>query len=408
MGYLRFLRDNAPWLAAGVLLAFLSSFGQTFFIAVFAGEIRAEFGLSHGAWGLIYTAGTGVSALAMLFAGVLTDRFRARALGAAVLVLLAAACLFMAVVPALWALPVAIFLLRFAGQGMTSHIALVAMARWFVATRGRALSTATMGFAAGEAFLPLIFVSLLVVADWRTLWVVAAAVALAGIPLLLAFLRRERLPAAMAESSMSLGMSAAHWTRVGAFRHWLFWCMVPALLGPAAFNTAFFFQQVHLAEVKGWRHLELVALFPVYTGTSVAAMLLSGWALDRFGTARLMPWFQLPMVAAFLLLAAAPTPALALPGLVFLALTTGANATLPNAFWAEFYGTRHLGAIKAMAAAVMVLGSAIGPGVTGTLIDAGIGIEAQFVGIAGYFLVASALMAYGVMRAAPSLPPRPA
>ncbi|MFP4043623.1 MAG: MFS transporter, partial [Rhodosalinus sp.] len=163
-----------------------------------------------------------------------------------------------------------------------------------------------------------------------------------------------------------------------------------------------------LAEVKGWRHLDLVALFPVYTGTSVAAMLLSGWALDRFGTARLMPWFQLPMVAAFLLLAAAPTPALALPGLVFMALTTGANATLPNAFWAEFYGTRHLGAIKAMAAAVMVLGSAIGPGVTGTLIDAGIGIETQFVGIAGYFLVASALMAYGVTRAARSLPPRPA
>jgi MFS family permease len=202
-------------------------------------------------------------------------------------------------------------------------------------------------------------------------------------------------------------MGAAHWTRVAAFRHWLFWCMVPALLGPAAFNTAFFFQQVHIAEVKGWRHLELVALFPVYTGTSVAAMLLSGWALDRFGTARLMPWFQLPMVAAFLLLAVAPTPALALPGLVFMALTTGANSTLPNAFWAEFYGTRHLGAIKAMAAAVMVLGSAIGPGVTGTLIDAGVGIETQFVAIAGYFLCASALMAYGVIRAAPSLPPRP-
>ncbi|WP_372893160.1 MFS transporter [Rhodosalinus sp.] len=408
MGYLRFLRTNAPWLAAGVLLAFLSSFGQTFFIAVFAGEIRAEFGLSHGTWGLIYTAGTGASALAMLFAGVLTDRFRARALGAAVLALLAGACLVMAAVPAVWALPFAVFLLRFGGQGMTSHIALVAMARWFVATRGRALSTATMGVAAGEAFLPLIFVAALGLFDWRVLWVVVAAIALAGIPALLALLRRERLPATMAaESTASLGMGAAHWTRGAAIRHWLFWCMVPALLGPPAFNTAFFFQQVHIAEVKGWTHLDLVALFPVYTGTSVAAMALSGWALDRLGTARLMPWFQLPMVGAFLLLAVAPTPALALPGLVLMALTTGANATLPNAFWAEFYGTRHLGAIKAMAAAIMVLGSAIGPGVTGLLIDAGLGIETQFVGIAAYFVAASACMALGILRAAPALPPRP-
>ena len=42
---------------------------------------------------------------------------------------------------------------------------------------------------------------------------------------------------------------------------------------------------------------------------------------------------------------------------------------MASAFWAEFYGTRHIGAIKAMAAALMVFGSAIGPGLTGALID---------------------------------------
>jgi len=68
-------------------------------------------------------------------------------------------------------------------------------------------------------------------------------------------------------------------------------------------------------------------------------------------------------------------------------------------FWAEFYGTAHIGAIKAMAAAIMVLGSAIGPGLTGALIDEGIGIEAQFRGVAGYFLLTTLLMAVGVGRA---------
>ena len=63
MPILAFLRDNAPWLTAGVLLTFLSSFGQTFFISIFAGHIREAFDLSHGQWGGIYTLGTTASAL---------------------------------------------------------------------------------------------------------------------------------------------------------------------------------------------------------------------------------------------------------------------------------------------------------------------------------------------------------
>ena len=88
-----FLRDNAPFLSAGALLTLLSSFGQTFFISVFAGEIRAQFGLSHGGWGAIYSLGTFASATVMIWAGVLTDRFRVRALGVWVVILLALAAL---------------------------------------------------------------------------------------------------------------------------------------------------------------------------------------------------------------------------------------------------------------------------------------------------------------------------
>ncbi|MFU8778201.1 MAG: MFS transporter [Roseovarius sp.] len=403
MAILHFLRDNAPWLTAGVLLTFLSSFGQTYFISIFAGEIRDAFGLSHGQWGGIYMLGTTASALVMVWVGGLTDLFRVRRLAPLVLLLMVGACLFMAVNPVWWLLPLVIFALRLTGQGMLSHLAVVAMARWFVAARGKALSIATLGFALGEAFLPLIFVSLLTVYDWRMLWVAAAVVAGLGIPLLLILLQQERTPQSWAGSSQSLGMDERHWTRRQTLRHSLFWFMVPALLGPSAFNTAFFFHQVHIAEVKGVSHVALVAMFPVYTAVGIAAMILSGWALDRLGTARLLPFMQVPMVVAFLLFAASGGPGLLLLGFVFLALTTGANSTLPNAFWAEFYGTAHLGSIKAMAAAVMVLGSAIGPGLTGLGIDLGLGVETQFILIAGYFVFASGMMTIGVLRARPAL-----
>lgn len=407
MNVITFLRENAPWLSAGVLLTFLSSFGQTFFISIFAGEIREGFGLSHGEWGGIYTLGTGVSAALMVWAGGLTDKFRVRGLGPVVLAFLALACVAMALNPVWWLLPVVIFALRFAGQGMTSHVAVVAMSRWFIATRGKALSIATLGFAAGEALLPLIFVALMIYYDWRLLWGLAAIIALCGIPVLLGLLRHERTPQSMAHSEFSVGMSGRHWTRNETLRQFLFWFMVPALLGPSAFNTAFFFHQVHFAEVKGIAHVELVAMFPLYTGISIAAMMLSGWALDKVGTARLIPFMQLPMVAAFVLFALASGPVATFLGFFFLGLTTGMNTTLPNAFWAEFYGTKHIGAIKAMAAAIMVLGSAIGPGITGLGIDLGLGIEAQYIGIAAYFLFASVMMAIGITRARPLLAPPP-
>ncbi|MDA3857219.1 MAG: MFS transporter [Roseovarius sp.] len=403
MTILVFLRDNAPWLSTGVLLTFLSGFGQTYFISIFAGEIRETFSLSHGQWGGIYTLGTSASALVMVWAGGLTDRFRVRALAPVILVMMTGACVFMALNPVWWLLPVVIFSLRFTGQGMMSHIAVVAMARWFVAARGKALSVATLGFAMGEAFLPLIFVSLLLVYDWRMLWWVAAGVAVLGIPLLMMLLRRERTPQSWAQTSQSLGMEEMHWTRRQTLGHFLFWFMVPALLGPAAFNTAFFFHQVHFAEVKAIAHVELVAMFPIYTSVGIGAMILSGWALDRLGTARLLPFMQIPMVAAFLVFAYGDGPGMVLLGFMFLAMTTGANSTLPNAFWAEFYGTANLGSIKAMAAAIMVFGSAIGPGLTGVAIDLGVGIETQYIFVAGYFVFTTVMMTIGVRRARPLL-----
>lgn len=399
-----FLRDNSQWLLAGGLLTFLSSFGQTFFISIFAGKIQTEFALSHGAWGSIYAVGTLGSAVVMIWVGALTDYFRVRALGVWVLVGLACACLLMALASSIWALALVIFALRLTGQGMTSHIAVVAMARWFVATRGRALSIAALGYAIGESLLPIGFVALMTIVGWRLLWVLAAVIVLSGVPLILRFLSAERTPQSIAEENASLGMDGKHWTRNMALRHPLFWLMVPSLIGPSAFVTALFFHQVHIADLKEISHIAFVALFPIYTGVAIGAMLASGWALDKWGTARLIPFYQLPMVAAFLIFAASGNILTLTLGFAVLALTSGANGTLPNAFWAEFYGTKFIGSIKAMAAAVMVFGSAIGPGLTGTLIDLGISLETQFVFVALFFCLAS-LCTFAAIRAyAPSIP----
>ncbi|MEM8823953.1 MAG: MFS transporter [Pseudomonadota bacterium] len=398
-----FVRDNAPFLSAGVLIAFTSSFGQTFFISLWADDIMTAFGLSDGGWGALYALATLVSAAAMVFVGGLTDRIRIRRLAAFVCLGLAAACLAMAGARGWVVLGVAVFALRFFGQGMMSHLAAVAMARWFVASRGKALAIAATGFMIGQAVLPVAFVSAEIIISWQGLWVVSAVLVLIAIPIILRLLRAERTPQNLAEETAAAGMDGRHWTRGDLLQLPLFWAMIPLLLGPPAFGTALFFHQVHLVEVKGWQLVEYVALMPVLTSASVAMLFLSGFGIDKFGSARLMQVYLLPFALAFFVMGQAGTLWGAALALAVFGVAMGAQGTLPTACWAELFGTRHLGSIKAMAAAIMVLGTALGPGLTGAVIDLGVSFPAQMTAIGLYFLAAGALAAFALQRAIPRL-----
>ena len=401
MNIFRFVSENRAFLAAGFLLAFTSSYGQTYFISLFAGEIMMTFALSDGQWGAIYTVGTTLSALVMLGVGGLTDRFRVRAIAPVVIGGLAVSCLAMAALPGPALLVGVVFALRFFGQGMLSHLAVVAMARWFVATRGTALSVSAMGYGVGQAVLPLVFVGLIGVVYWQWLWVLAALLVLATLPFVAMLLRLERTPQSMAEDAQAAGMHGRHWTRGEMLRHPLFWFMVPLLFGPPAWGTALFFQQVHLTDVKGWDLAAYVALNPVLVVMATMATFASGWAIDRWGTGRIIPFYLLPYAAAFTVMAGAETLWGGALALMIFGLGAGMQATVPGAFWAEYYGTRHVGAIKAASVAIMVFGSAVGPGVTGWLIDRGLDFPDQMGMIVVYYLVAAVCAGVGIWWAGP-------
>jgi len=404
MGYIRFLIDNRLFLLAGFLLTFTSSFGQTYFISLFAGEIKDAFGLSDGQWGGIYTIGTTLSAVTMIWVGVLTDRFRVRQLSLGVMVLLAVACVAMAMVPNGFLLIFVIYALRLMGQGMLSQLGSVAMSRWFVATRGRALSLSSMGFAVGQALLPVMFVALLATIHWRSLWVLAAVCIVILIPVMQVLLKQERTPQSMAETTQSLGMGARHWTRGEMLRHPLFYILIPLVVGPPAWGTALFFQQVHLTEVKGWSLVSYVALMPFYTLASISFTFITGWSIDRFGVKWIVPFQMLPFGVSFIVIGMADTIFMAGVGLAIFGIGQGAQGTATAAFWSVFYGTRNLGAIKAAAAALMVFGSAIGPGVTGALIDKGINFSDQMIPLSLFYFIGAAMAGFGILRYQRDLP----
>ena len=143
-----------PELSLGVFLIFISSFGQTFFISLFSGEIRNEFNLSHGMFGIFYSAATLMSAIIFFWLGKLTDQFNLTFLGLITLGVLSGFSFLISSAQTLFMLFLSLLGLRLFGQSMISHIAVTAMARWFSKKRGRAMSIALMGHPIGEALLP--------------------------------------------------------------------------------------------------------------------------------------------------------------------------------------------------------------------------------------------------------------
>jgi MFS family permease len=411
MRYLDFLAVNRRFLAFGFAMAFFSAFGQTFFIAVFGGELRAEFALSHGEFGSLYSLATVASGVILIWAGRQIDRFPLALFSGLVCGLLALACLSMAWAPSLAVLGLAIVVCRLAGQGLMSHTALTSMARHFERDRGKAISIANLGFPTGQAAFPIIAVSVVAAIGWRQTWLVAAALVVIGVlPLTQWLLRghgtRDRghrtEGTAVRTSPAPPRPRPRQWTRAEVLRDRRFHLVLPAAMFPSFVGTGIIFHQVHLVTVKGWSLEWFAGSFAGLAAASVVSALLAGPLVDRYGAARLLVWTLLPEGVALALLAGFDHPMTALAMLVMMGLGTGAFRTVTGALWAELYGVDHLGAIRAMVAALMVFASAGSPVTMGWLIDAGVSIEAIAVMCIGYLVVAMTLGWIGLsVRSAP-------
>lgn len=406
MNIFRFIMSSPRFLAFGFLVAFFSSFGQTYFIALSGAEIRAAFDLSHGDFGGIYSVGTLSSAALLIWAGRKIDDVDLRPYTCVVCIGLAIACLGMANVPsAIWLFPI-IFGLRFTGQGLMSHISTVAMARYFDAHRGKAISIAGVGYPAGEALLPFIAVSLIATMGWREMWsAIGILLAVGLVPLMLWLLRGHKERHRQLEQELSASTEAREaghrWSRRHVLRDPRFYVLLPTYLAPAFVTTGFFFHQVHLVESKSWEMSWFAAMFVVFAVGQIAASLVAGVLVDRYSAVRLLRFELLTNLIALGIIAAFSAPWAAAPFMLFIGMTSGICGVTHSAMWAEIYGVHHLGAIKALGTALMVVSSALSPPFMGWAIDAGVSMEMIAVSCGIYCAIASLLAAFVFPRMKP-------
>lgn len=390
MNFISFLKENRRWLGGGFLLAFFSSFGQTYFIALFGGEIRQEFMLSHGEFGGLYMAATLASAATLPFLGRIVDFV---SVSRTCLLAFSGLAFFAAITASASSIAmlfVALYGLRLFGQGMMTHISMTAMGRWYVARRGRAVAIASTGLQTGEAILPILFVTLTAMIGWRSSWWIGVSLLLLALPIVYALLAKERVP--QGTTLGSDGSSTHSWTRAEVLRDHYFWLIMIAALAPPFIGTTIFFHQIHIIEIKDWSRDVFASSFFVMSISTVIFSLVFGTLIDRFSAVRLLPAFLIPMGIASILMAQMEDQAVIFGFMALFGISYGGSSALIGTLWPEIYGTKHLGSVRSVVVALMVLASAVGPGLTGMLIDLGVSLETQLHVMALYCFAAAMSM----------------
>lgn len=342
--------------------------------------------------------GTLASAATLIWLGRVVDVYSVSTVAFWVCIALSLSCLAMSLVSSVWMLVLVIFGLRLFGQGMMSHIAMVAMGRWYSAERGRAVSITTMGFQIGSGVLPLVVVSLIGLIGWRASWVLAAALMVfVAMPAIYLLIKKERIPQGQLPESDNSDQ-IRQWTHKEVLADPVFWVMVTGVLAPSFIGTSVFFHQTHISEIKEWSRGLIAGSIALAAITTILFSLLSGLLIDRFSARQLLPTFLLPLGLGCLLLGWMVSPNGIILYMFLHGVSNGISNTLFGAIWPEVYGTLHLGAVRSLVMAAMVIASALGPVATGWLIDLGVGLELQLMVMGVYCLLTAALM-YGAVQA---------
>ncbi len=375
------------------MLTYFSSFGQTYFISASVAEWQAAFGLSHGEFGRLYMFATLASALCLPLIGRLVDLVPAHRMIALVVPILAGATLMAGYASSVPVLVVAVFLLRLFGQGMMTHMALTSTGRWFVVERGRAISLVVLGHQGGEATIPLAFAALAIAYGYRVGWLTAAvALLVVGLPFAYWCYRKPRVPHGQLSTEKRSSPEVRSWTRREVLRDPIFWVLLTGVLAPAFIGTTIFYHQNYLTALHNWPPQLFAMSLLVMALTTVGCALITGALIDRFGATSVLPYFLLPLSGACFALAYSGPEITLFIVMVLLGISYGISSTLFGSLWPEIYGLANLGAVRSVTVAAAVLATAAGPGLTGTLIDRGMGLPAQMMFFGFYCLLAAGAM----------------
>ena len=378
----------------GFIFTFFSSFGQSFFLGLFNAPIRNELGITHGQFGNIYATATICSSVILIWIGKKIDDYRIFYYSFFVITLLFLSSLFFSFINSVYFLALGIFLMRFSGQGLMSHTSTTTISRFFERSRGKALSTIWFGLSTAEFILPVLVTYFFLIYSWRTIWQGIAVLIILFLPIIiLNTIKSINLDSRESDSTPKNNkLKIKSWRRRDVIKDYRFYIVSLNMLAMPWIATGVFVYQSFISESKMWAVYTIPKAFMFYSITSIATLIVSGFLVDKFTGRRLIIYMNLPLLFAMITLLYFSQEISAYVFLGLIGVSNGLANILGTSTWAEIYGVKYIGSIKALTTAFMVFSTAFGTAVFGFLIDKGFSIEnIAFVG-ASYVVISLALL----------------
>jgi len=361
----------------GFIFTFFSSFGQSFFLGLFNSSIRETLSITHGQFGSIYASATLLSSFLLIWVGKKIDDINIFRFAFYVTLLLAFSCFFFSKISSIIFLFIAVFLMRFSGQGLMSHTATTTITRYFTKSRGKALSVGWFGLSTAEFILPVLIVYLLSITAWQNIWISISILVLIFLPLISFFLikkldfdTREQVDPTDSEIK-----EIKQWKRIEVIKDYRFYIVCLNMLAMPWIATGVFVYQSFITEAKEWGSFVIAQSFMVYSILSVLTLLGSGFLIDKFTSRKLLIFMNIPLLISTLVLFYFNSPITSFIFLGLIGISNGLANVLGSSTWAEIYGVKFIGSIKALTTALMVFSTAFGTALFGLLIDKGFSIE---------------------------------
>ncbi len=378
----------------GFIFTFFSSFGQSFFLGLFNSSIRDALSITHGQFGSIYASATLLSSIVLVWIGKKIDDVNILKFASYVIIFLSASCFIFSKISSVIFLFVGIFLMRLAGQGLSSHTATTTISRFFEKNRGRALSTGWLGLSLAEFIMPVLIVFLLTFIEWRDIWVSISILVMLVLPVATFLLVKDVKLDTREESKIDENnKEIKQWKRIEVLKDYRFYIMCMTMLAMPWIATGSFVYQSFISSSKEWGPYVIAQSFMAYSILSVITLFISGFLIDKFSSRKLLIYMNIPLLFGTIVLYYFDAP---LSSFVFFGLvgvTNGLANVLGSSTWAEIYGVKYIGSIKALTTALMVFSTAFGTALFGFLIDIGFSIEDIAV-VSGTYIFGSIILLY--------------
>ncbi len=380
----------------GFIFTFFSSFGQSFFLGLFNSSIRDALSITHGQFGSIYASATLLSSLVLVWIGKKIDDVNILKFASYVIIFLSVSCFIFSKISSVIFLFIGIFLMRLAGQGLSSHTATTTISRFFEKNRGRALSTGWLGLSLAEFIMPVLIVFLLTFIEWRDIWVSISILVILILPIATFLLVKEVKLDTREESKIEENnKEIKQWKRIEVLKDYRFYIICITMLAMPWIATGSFVYQSFISSSKEWGPYVIAQSFMAYSILSVITLFISGFLIDKFSSRKLLIYMNVPLFFSTVVLYYFNEPLSSFVFFGLLGVTNGLANVLGSSTWAEIYGVKYIGSIKALTTALMVFSTAFGTALFGFLIDIGFSIEHIAI-VSGTYIFVSIILLYSV------------